>query len=83
MKIPSLNGRKYFFLSMDDIILMIWVYFLKEKSWAFQKNFEFKALDENMSRYFIKTLRSHRGGELLSNKFDSFANMIELEDNRL
>ena len=38
-------------------------FFLKEKV---------EALVENMSGYFIKTLSIDRGGEILSNQFDSF-----------
>ena len=35
MKTSSLNGGKYFFIIVDDYIIMIWVYFLKEKAKAF------------------------------------------------
>ena len=66
MKTQSINGRKYFFLILDDYKRMNRVYFLKEKKIAF------KALVENMTGYFIKTLRTNRGGEFLSNQFDSF-----------
>ena len=62
MKTPSLKGSRYFLLIVDDYTGLSWVYFLKEKSEAFQKFVEFKALFENMSRYFIKNLRIYRVG---------------------
>ena len=61
MKTPSLNGSRYFFLIVDDYKRVSWVYFLKEKAKAFQKFVEFEALVKNMSRYFIKTLRTYIG----------------------
>ena len=51
---------------------MSWVYSLKEKSEAFKKFVEFKALVENMSRNFIKYLHTDTQGELLLNQFNSF-----------
>ena len=72
MKPLSLNSSRYFFLIVDDYTRMSWVYFMKEKAKAFKKFVEFKALVENMSGYFIKTLCIDRGGEILSNQFDSF-----------
>ena len=45
---------------------------LKQKLEAFQKFVEFKASVENMSRYFIKTPPTDRGGQFLLNQFDSF-----------
>ena len=44
MKTPSLNGSMYFFLIVDDYTSMSWIYFLKEKSMAFQKFIEFNGL---------------------------------------
>ena len=72
MKPLSLNSSRYFFLIVDDYTRMSWVYFMKEKAKAFKKFVEFKALVENMSGYLIKTLCIDRGGEILSNQFDSF-----------
>ena len=66
---PSLNGSKYFLLFVDDYTRMMWVYFLKQKSEAFISFIHFKALVENQSGRKIKTLRTDRGGEYLSQPF--------------
>lgn len=49
-----------------------WVYFLQEKSEAFEAFKSFKALVENESEKKIKTLRTDRGGEYCSKEFDAF-----------
>lgn len=66
---PSLNGSKYFLLFVDDYTRMLWVYFLKQKSEAFNSFIHFKALVENQSGSKIKTLWTDRGGEYLSQPF--------------
>jgi len=43
----ALKGERYFMLFVDDFTRMTWVSFLKEKSEAFEKFKNFKALDEN------------------------------------
>ena len=77
IKIPCLNGSKYLFLIVDDYTRMSWVYFLKEKAKAFQKFVEFKALVENMSTDFIKTLRTDRGENLFQINLIHFSNIME------
>ncbi|KAA0032987.1 copia protein [Cucumis melo var. makuwa] len=49
-----------------------WVYFVKEKSEVFGMFKRFKALVEKESGYYIKALRSDRGGEFTSNEFKTF-----------
>ncbi|KAA0050875.1 putative leucine-rich repeat receptor-like protein kinase [Cucumis melo var. makuwa] len=49
-----------------------WVYFVKEKSEVFDMFKRFKALVEKESGYYIKALRSDRGGEFTSNEFKTF-----------
>ncbi|TYK01114.1 Integrase, catalytic core domain containing protein [Cucumis melo var. makuwa] len=49
-----------------------WVYFVKEKSEVFGMFKRFKALVEKESGYYIKALRSDKGGEFTSNEFKTF-----------
>jgi hypothetical protein len=53
-------------LIIDDYTRMTWVYFLKEKSEAFEKLKAFKAYVENETNLKIKCLRSDNGGEFTS-----------------
>ena len=57
-------------LFIDDFTRMVWVYFLKEKSEAFNKFKAFKTLVENEIGVKIKCLRSDNGGEFTSKEFD-------------
>lgn len=57
---------------IDDYTRKIWVYFLKEKSKAFMKFVEFRAMAERQSGYKLRTLRSDNGGEFISNELKDF-----------
>jgi transposase InsO family protein len=59
-------------LFIDDYTRMTWVTFIKNKSEAFDKFKEFKALVENETEMKIKCLRSYNGGEFTSNDFVEF-----------
>ncbi|KAL4384136.1 hypothetical protein GQ457_15G014370 [Hibiscus cannabinus] len=72
IKPPSFGKSKYFLLFIDDYSRKTWVYFLKQKSEAFGAFKIFKALVEKESGFEIKSLRSDRGGEFTSNKFNDF-----------
>lgn len=72
MNIESFGGSRYFLLITDDFSRMSWVYFLKYKSNVFENFRKYKALVENNSGLRIKTLRTDRGGEFLSNEFVHF-----------
>lgn len=72
MRTESLSKSKYFLLFTDDYSRMSWVYFLKQKSEAFETFKSFKAFVEKQSGCVIKTLRTDRGGEFVSNEFDSY-----------
>jgi len=72
MQTKSLGGSRYFLLFTDDYSRMSWVYFLKLKSKIFDNFQKFKALVERQSGRYIKTLRTDKGGEFLSNEFNSF-----------
>jgi transposase InsO family protein len=51
---------------------MTWVFFLKEKSEAFEKFKIFKVHVENETNLKIKCLRLDNGGEFISNEFNKF-----------
>lgn len=57
---------------IDDYSRKAWVYFLVEKSEAFQSFKYFKNLVEKETGQFIKCLRTDRGGEFNSEKFNEF-----------
>jgi hypothetical protein len=58
----STYGEQYFMLIFDDYTRLTWVFFLKEKSEAFEKFKIYKALVENETNLKIKCLRSDNGG---------------------
>ena len=51
---------------------MTWVYFLKNKSEAFDKFKIFRQLVENEVKEKIGTLRTDNGGEFTSNEFKTY-----------
>jgi hypothetical protein len=59
-------------LVIDDYTRMTWVYFLKEKSEAFEKFKTFKAYVKNEIYLKIKCSRSYDGEEFTSNEFNKF-----------
>jgi hypothetical protein len=75
MQTLSLAENKYFLLFVDDFSRMSWVYFLSEKSQAFSFFQKFKALVEKQSGYYLKVLRTDRGGEFTSDEFKEFCNL--------
>ena len=72
MQVTSIGGSTYFITFIDDFSCRTWVYFLKNKSKAFDKFVEFKAQTERECGHYIKVLRSDRGGEYTSNSFVIF-----------
>ncbi|KAI5330256.1 hypothetical protein L3X38_029654 [Prunus dulcis] len=69
MQIASMSENRYFLLFIDDYTRMVWVYFLRNKSNAFECFKKFKAMTELQSGHKVKSLRSDRGGEFMSNEF--------------
>ncbi|KAK8921677.1 hypothetical protein KSP39_PZI020061 [Platanthera zijinensis] len=69
---PSLSGKIYFLLFVDDCSRFMWIYFLKHKSDSFETFQIFKALVEKQFERSIKILRTDRGGEFISNEFTSY-----------
>ncbi|KAD4888558.1 hypothetical protein E3N88_20631 [Mikania micrantha] len=69
MQAPSLGGSYYYMLLIDDYTRMNWIYFLKNKSEAFEHFKTFKAMTEKECDNQIKVLRTDRGGEFCSHEF--------------
>ena len=53
---PALQGERYFALFVDDYTRMMWIYFIKYKSEAFECFKNLKALIENEKDSKIKCL---------------------------
>ena len=70
----SFGEKRYFITFIDDYTRKTWVYFLKEKSEAFEVFKKFKVMVEKMTGCYIKALRSDRGGEYMSTAFTRFCN---------
>ena len=81
MQTTSIGGSTYFMTFIDYFSCRTWMYFLKNTSEAFEKFVEFKALAKKECGYYVKILRSYRGGEYVSTLFASFCrkNVIKKE----
>ena len=64
---PSLSARNFLFSLFGDDLLKkdLGIYFMNEKSEAFIKFIEFKAMMEKMSRSPLKILMTNRGEAFL------------------
>ncbi|KAM1721711.1 hypothetical protein ACFX12_023214 [Malus domestica] len=69
MSTTSRGGFSYYITFTDDHSRFGYVYLMKYKSESFERFKEFKNEVEKQTGKQIKTLRSDRGGEYLSNKF--------------
>ena len=65
----SFSGKRYFITFINDFSRKTWVYFLKEKSEAFEVFKKFKVMVERATDRQIKVVRSDRGGEYTSTTF--------------
>ena len=65
----GLKGEKYFMLLVDHYTRMTTVFFLKNKSEAFENFKVYKEMVENEMDSKIKCLRSNNGGEFTSKEF--------------
>jgi hypothetical protein len=70
----GLKGEKYFMLLVDDYTRMTAVFFLKNKSEAFENFKVYKEMVENEMDSKIKCLRSDNGGEFTSKEFMDYCN---------
>lgn len=68
----SNSGKRYLMVLVDDFSRKTWIYFLTEKSEAFETFKEFKNLVEKEAKTAIRGLRTDRGGEFTSEKFNQF-----------
>jgi len=68
----SAGGAEYFLTFTDDKTWHVWVYALKQKSEAFSKFCEWKALVEKSSGHKLKTIRTGNGGEFMSSEIQNF-----------
>lgn len=69
---PTPAGNKYFMLLVDDFTRVMWVYFLKTKDEALETLKTFRRSVELETGEKLKTLRTDRGGEFLSNDFTAY-----------
>ncbi|CAA7013624.1 unnamed protein product [Microthlaspi erraticum] len=65
-------GNKYIFVLIDDHSRYMWTILMKEKSDAINRFKRFKSLVEQESGKKIQTFRTDRGGEFVSQEFNSF-----------
>jgi transposase InsO family protein len=73
-KTKGLKGEKYFMLLVDDYTRMTAVFFLKNKSEAFENFKIYKEMVENEMDSKIKCLRYDNGGEFTSKEFMDYCN---------
>ncbi|KAG7571799.1 Zinc finger CCHC-type superfamily [Arabidopsis suecica] len=71
---PTAAQNRYIFVLIDDLSRYMWSILLKEKGEAFKKFKIFKACIEQETGGSIKTFRTDRGGEFLSQEFQDFCN---------
>ena len=69
-------GNRYVFVLIDDNSRYMWMLLLKEKEKgdAFTKFKHFKSVVEQETKEHIQTFRTDRGGEFVSNEFNTFCN---------
>jgi hypothetical protein len=81
MQTPSIGGSTYFLTFIDDFSRKTWIYFLKHKSDALGCFQKFKSLVEKQSGYYIKCLRTDKGGEYISREFQNFVKFMASTNN--
>jgi transposase InsO family protein len=70
----DLKGERYFMLLVDDYTIMTTIYFLNNKSEAFENFKIYKEMVENEMDSRIRCLRSDNGGEFTSKEFMDYCN---------
>ncbi|XP_042756658.2 retrovirus-related Pol polyprotein from transposon TNT 1-94 [Lactuca sativa] len=76
---PTPAGNIYFMLLVDDYSRVMWVFFIKTKDEAFRTFTDFRSKVENETGEKLKMLRTDRGGEFLSKKFEEYCSETGLE----
>ena len=74
MQSLSLDGNKYLISFIDDYTRFTILYFLREKSGAFNAFTTYKAYVENHHQSKISTIRTDNGGEYFSGEWIKFCN---------
>jgi hypothetical protein len=70
--VKSLGSSSYFIAFTDDYSRKMWISFLRTKDQVFAKFVEFHTMIEKHTNFRIRTLRSDRGGEFLSQLFTEY-----------
>jgi len=65
----SMNKKRYFLFFVNDFSRMMRVYFLEQKSEAFNIFLKFRVFVERQSGCMLKILLTDRGGEFISKGF--------------
>ena len=69
---PTLGGKSYFLLIVDDFSRYMWIYLLSYKAEALQSFKRFKVMAETEIKGKLRCARSDRGGEFLSKEFNLY-----------
>jgi IS30 family transposase len=77
----GLKGEKHFMLLVDDYKRMTAVFFLRNKSEAFENFKVYKEMVENEMDSKIKSLRYDNGGEFTSKEFMDYYNIHGIKRN--
>ncbi|KAL4556874.1 hypothetical protein LXL04_035040 [Taraxacum kok-saghyz] len=72
LRSPTTDGRHYYVTFTDDFSRYGYVYLIRQKSDTFEKSKEYRNKVKNRLGKKIKVLRSDRGGEYLSIKFNDY-----------
>lgn len=72
MSARSMGGYRYFITFIDDFSRKTFVYFLKEKSEAFEKIKDLKIFAETQTGKKLKVLRTDNGGEYVNKRVDDY-----------
>lgn len=68
----SHSGKRYLMVLVDDYSRKMWIYFLTEKSEAFETFKVFKSFVEKEAKTVIRGVRTDRGGEFTGDRFNQF-----------
>lgn len=72
MENESIGRSRYMLTFIDDFSKKVFCYFLRQKSDAFERFIEFKAMVENQTGKRIKIIRSDKGTEYIPEKFNKY-----------
>ncbi|XP_074324194.1 uncharacterized protein LOC141659023 [Apium graveolens] len=70
--LETASGKRYFLLLVDDFSRYMWVYFLKANNDVLDAFKEFCFLVERVPERKVRTFRTDRGGEFVSNDFERY-----------